>query len=304
MLISLTQKLLLFGLFINILTQDDFSASKKAKSKVCLSPEKTEVDWFVIFLFPETSNKSAKLSYGYFDNNSSKLSYYTYDEATFPGISVIEEYSQAKTNYFFWNDDTSTEDEKSSSSSGKAHSKGGLIFDKDTGVLISHSLPRFPRRTEDNTIVGSLPSNAGIYGQTFICISLDKPNSLKVVETLNIINPPLVLNVEKDLIESPSNSLVEKLIKNRQDNKLPSKQVTEVLSKAGSKFEIFSKGRNLEELPWDEHIPEYYKDGIYVETWTKPQMIPSTCDKTYNVVNVSDLKFGKFVYDKNQEHSK
>ena len=224
------------------------SASSTTSSPItCISPEKKEVDWFVIFLFPGTSNKkSSVLTYGYYDNNSSdsSLKYYAYSDATFPGINLVEKYNSGEfTNYFFWNDDLTTEDgDKTSSSSSRAHSKGGLLFDKTNGFLFSHTLPRFPRRTSDNKIVGQFPSNAGIYAQTFVCISFNKENAIKVVDTLNIINPALVMNVEQDLTsgENP-NPNVTKLIRNRFDSKLPSSKITEVVSTAGTVFKFFSK---------------------------------------------------------------
>ena len=271
---------------------------------MCVNPEGKEVDWFVAFLYPSTSNKKANLSYGYFDNTTTSLKYYEYSDATFPGIKVIMTFEQENSNYFIWNDDATTDGGEKASTSGKAHSKGGLIFDKTSGVLFSHSLPRFPRRTEDNKVLASFPTNAGIYGQTFICISMNKENSLKVVETLNIIVPPLLLNVESDMLQSPGNADVLKLIKNRLDSKLPLTKITEIQSKGGASFQIFSKSKNEESLPYDEQIPKFYKDGLYVETWTKPKQEASECSGEYMIINVSELNFGEFSYDKNQEHSK
>jgi deoxyribonuclease-2 len=275
----------------------------KNLNNYCLSPNNTKVDWSVIFLFPETSYKDGKLAYGYFDNNSKEMQYYYYDENSFPSIKVVIEYDQIDTNYFFWNDDTTADGQNKTSSSSKAHSKGGLIFDNSSGVFLSHSLPRFPRRNIKNKIVESLPSNAGIYGQTFICISVDKENALKVVETLNIIDPPLVLNVDIDKTQKTPNEQVQKLIKNKFDPKLPQSKVSEVVSRAGTEFQIFSKGRNEENLPWDSLIPNHYSDGIYVQTWTKPLMVPTTCEG-HQIINVTNLKFGKYEYTKDQEHSK
>ena len=279
-------------------------SSNSKTIKTCESPSGKSVDWYVIFLFPETATKEKTLAYGYFDNSMTEMTYHNYDDKTFPGIKVVHDFEDGKTNYFFWNDDQSTDTDSKSASSGKAHSKGGLIFDKNNGIIFSHSLPRFPRRKEDDSILPSLPTNGGVYGQHFICISTDTPNTLKVIESLNIINPPLMIFSEKDLVNNPPNPLVDKLIKNRQDSKLPDSKITEIFSSAGQKFQIFSKGRNNVNLPYDEEIPNFYNDGLYVETWTKPEMLPSICEGTKKVINVSTLKFGNYVYDKNQEHSK
>jgi deoxyribonuclease-2 len=280
------------------------SLSESKTGKICQNPSGKNVDWYIVLLFPETATKERGLYYGYFDNTSTELAYYKYEDSSFPGIKVVQGFEDGKTNYFFWNDDQSTDDDSKSASSGKAHSKGGLIFNDTEGLLFSHSLPRFPRRKDDNTILDSLPLNGGVYGQHFICISMDKTNILKVVESLNIINPPMMINVEQDLTQTPPNPMVEKLIKNRQDSKLPVSQISEITSIGGQKFQIFSKGRNNPSLPYDLEIPEYYKDGLYVETWTKPDMLPSICKGENKILNVLNLNFGVYNYDKNQEHSK
>lgn len=281
-----------------------FTLGKNTNPRSCKNPQGKEVDWFVIFLFPETSSKNP-LSYGYFDNMSQEMTYMLYDKLTFPGIRVIEEYEGKGTNYFFWNDDTTVDGgDKTSASMGRAHSKGGLIFDKDSGLLISHSLPRFPRRNEKNEIEFSFPSNAGIYGQTFICITVDKENAIKIVDTLNIINPSLVENVGSDMTQNPGNESVLKLIKNRYDSKSPLSKITEVTSKGGSNFEVFSKNKKEHQLPYDKAIPQHFNDGMYVETWTRPEMIPSICNETHQVLNVNNLNFNGFIYENTNEHSK
>jgi hypothetical protein len=273
--------------------------------KVCLSPENKAVDWYVLFLFPSTADPAGNLKYGYFDNESTTLTILSYNEEHFPGLKVIPQFLSEGTNYFFWNDDMTSESGDKSSGRGKAHSKGGLFFDDREGVLLSHSLPRFPWRTESGDVIGTLPPNAGIYGQTFICLSLDATNALKVVESLNIINPALVLKVDSDSVFSPANDNVEKLIKNRQDSKLENTKIIEIQSRGNSKFKIFSKSKNEESLPWDSLIPKHYSDGFYVETWTKPDLIESSCtDKSKKIFNVQHLKFGDIQYTQNQEHSK
>lgn len=297
-LLTLLRSVFIFILLINL------SLSIKTK-KVCLSPANEEVDWYVIFLFPSTGDAEGKLKYGYFDNNSTTLSILPYNEEDFPALKLINHFNSDTTNYFFWNDDMTSEAGDKSSARGRAHSKGGLIFDDKEGLFLSHSLPRFPWRTETGEVIITLPPNAGIYGQNFICLSIDTANSLNVIETLNIINPSLALKVDSDNVFSPANENVEKLIKNRQDSKLENTKIVEIETRGKNKFNIFSKSRNEESLPWDTMIPNHYKDGLYVETWTKPDLIESSCsNKTRKIFNVMKLKFGTIQYNQNQEHSK
>jgi hypothetical protein len=273
----------------------------------CRDPNGNLVDWYLIMLFPTTaSTQDKRLAYMYYDERTGPNQYY-FDTQTFPPIRDTHEVDNMtpkdKVNYFFWNDNTSTESTRSAANPGKAHSKGGLVYDKATGYFLMHSLPSFPRRTIDNKFVDELPDNAGKYAQHFLCISTDLKNNLKIIDTLNIINPQLVItNGEEDNVQD--NESVIKLIKNRSDLKLPPFAISKVESIGGKEFTFFSRSKNEEKLQFDFHIPKYYEDSFYVETWTKPKLIEPICDGNYKVMNIKNLQFGPYVYNNNQEHAK
>jgi deoxyribonuclease-2 len=267
----------------------------------CLNPSGEEVDWFSIFMMPKTVSKTNEITFGYFDSNSNEIKYIVHDKSNFPPISMstrVDIQTVKNTNFFFWNDETGN-----STSSTKAHSKGSMVYDKDGGYFLSHSLPKFPA-IENDLIKNGFPDNAGIFAQSWLCISITKEVAIDVSKELNIINPQIYIKVEKDEVDSPANEIITKLIKNRGDPKLPSNNDVTILSKSKVKFTIFSKSKNFKELQWDEIIPNYFKDDFLSETWTKPERLPSVCDKKYQVLNVLLLKFGKFQFDYDKEHSK
>lgn len=298
-------KHLIFSLICLFLLKDTES---KTTTFDCQSPENKKVEWYVIFLFPSTASKSKTLSYGYFDNLSKDLKYYKFENDSFPPLKIPTQLdgidaNADKVNYFFWNDDMTSEEQKKSAGAGKAHSKGGLAYDKDTGYFLLHSLPRFPKRNSEGVFYKELPDNAGKFGQTFICLSLDKDNSVSIVDHLNIINPQIIVkHGDTDNVDK-KNDAVAKFIKNRGDSKLPTTKIS-TISTNKEVFTFFAKGKNYDKLPYDTLIPEHYKDGLFVETWTKPAMLDSICDGDYEIVNVENLKFGEFEFDKNMEHSK
>jgi deoxyribonuclease-2 len=272
----------------------------------CKDPYNRIVDWYLIMLLPTSSHPEKKLVYMYYDEVIGPNEY-EFDEQTFPPIRDTHELDgitpKDKVNYFFWNDDTSTEDKQSAAYKGKAHSKGGLVFNKDGGYFMMHSLPRFPRRTANNKFSDILPDNAGIYAQHFLCITANLENHLKIVDTLNIINPQIIINNgEKDNVGE--NESVIKLIRNRSDSKLPAFKIFEIDSIGKKKFTFFSRSKNEEKLQFDYHIPDYYKDNFYVETWTKPNLIDPICDGLYKVMNIKSLKFGNYKFENNYEHAK
>jgi deoxyribonuclease-2 len=282
-------------------------AISKSIDYACRDPNNNIVDWYLIMLFPSTANHADNsLVYMFYDEKSGLNQYY-FDIKTFPPIRDTHEVenssAQSKVNYFFWNDDTSTEKKLTAAYKGKAHSKGGLVYNRESGYFLMHSLPRFPRRTADNKFVDEFPDNAGKFAQHFLCISTDFENNLKIIDTLNIINPQLIVkNGEEDNVSD--NESVLKLIKNRSDPKLPPYAKSTIESVGKKEFTFFSRSKNEEHLQYDFHIPQHYGDNFYVETWTKPKLLDPICNGKYKIMNIKSLKFGLYAYNNNQEHAK
>ena len=274
----------------------------------CLNPQGKEVDWYIVLLFPRKSSKANEIFYSYYDNLSTDFKYLRYDKSTFPPLQIVKEAisltNNDKANYFFWNDDLSHGNHKESAPTSKAHSKGGLLYSAEQGIWLLHSLPRFPKRNDDDVIELDLPDNAGIYGQHFTCVTINKENSLEIIKNLNIINVQLISKrADFDMVDK-DNKDVEKLIKGKADRKLPNSNRLFISSLKGAKFNLFAKSGRLSEMPYDTMIAPFYSDGLYVETWTKPEMIQNLCKGPYNILNVQNVKFGDYAFNKDQEHSK
>ena len=281
---------------------------KCATDKVCRNPSGTEVDWYVIFFMPQTASSDNKIHYGYFDNTQKSLNYYLYEESTFPPTRitsyVTSNSSATDFNYFFWNDDLTTKDGSSkSASSERAHAKGSLVYDKNNGVFLLHSLPRFPTRTSDNEILTELPSNGGVYGQHFLCITVSKTTAEKIAELLNYINISNNASVKKDNVNSSANKWITALINNKYDSSYPKELQTTIKSKNGVDFNFISKSYLNKITPYDTTVRSIYSDDFYVRTWTKPSLAPAICEE-YSLFNVENVQFGEYGYAKGKEHSK
>jgi len=302
-MIKLTRNIILLFLFL-VLADINLIKSKEQNLE-CINPNGHVVDWYVILLFPRSSEKSGILSYGYYDNTSTALKYYSYDKESFPPLDFTNLNSLSEiTNYIFWNDDRSTEGKIDKAAESKGHSKGGLIYNKTSGKYIMHSLPRFPRRTDENEVIKDLPDNAGIYGQHFLCISLHTNEILKLLDHLIIINPSIVYSHgDKDRVGLKT-QVIEQLLSGKADRSRASSGSIKLKSNLGREFDIFTKGNGSPDLPYDSIIPNEYGSSIFVETWSKPEMLDIICDTKYKVKNVLSLKFGKYEYTRDNEHSK
>ena len=276
--------------------------------KVCRNPKGTEVDWYVIFFMPQSASSDNQIHYAYLDNTLNSLQYYLYAESTFPPTMITSYVTSTSSvtdfNYFFWNDDLTVKDgESKSASSTRAHAKGSLVYDKSNGAFLLHSLPRFPTRTSTNQILTELPSNAGVYGQHFLCITVTKATSEKIAELLNYINVSNNASVNKDNVNSSANQWITALINNKFDSSYPKELQTTIKSKAGVAFNFISKNYLNTVIPYDTTVRSIYKDDFYVRTWTKPSLAPAICEE-YSIFNVENVQFGSYGYAKGKEHSK
>ena len=281
--------------------------SNCVSDKVCRNTNGVEVDWYAIFFMPRSVSSDNEIHYGYIDNTLKELQYYKYEESTFPPTMITAYVTTATTsdfNYFFWNDDLATKGESSkSASSDRAHAKGSLVYDKDNGAFLLHSLPRFPTRTEANEILTEMTSNAGYYAQHFFCITVSKTTSEKIAELLNYINVSVNASVKKDNVNSSANKWITALITNKYDTSYPTGLQTTIKSKAGVDFNIISKSYLNKIIPYDTTLRSTYSDDFYVRTWVLPALAPAICED-YSLFNVLNVKIGQYELTKSMEHSK
>ena len=283
-----------------------FLLSSCATNKVCKNPSGGEVDWYVIFFMPASASSDGAIHYGYFDPSLSSLKYYKYSESNFPPTHITKYVTGGGSgfNYFFWNDDKTTKDGPSdSASTTKAHAKGSLVYDSASGAFLLHSLPRFPTRTSANVVLNELPSNGGSYGQSFLCISINKSTAETIAKMLSCINVSINNSVGSDRVNSSPNPWVQNLINNKMDSSCSISHTTTISSKGGVKFTFYGKNYKNKIIPYDTTLRTAYKDHFYVRTWSRPSLAPSQYG-TYNLINVLDVKFSSYTYGVNKEHSK
>ena len=276
-------------------------------NRACLNPEGKQVDWYSIFFFSKSISPDKEIHYAYFDPNLNGLQYYKYNENTFPPTRItrfVTEEGSSDFNYFFWNDDKTVKDgESKSASSTKAHAKGSLVYDSTKGAFLLHSLPRYPTRTSENEVLNELPSNAGSYAQTFLCISINKDTAEIIAKLLNCVNVSINKAVESDRVNTPPNIWIKNLISNKMNSTCDIEHVTKIKSLQGVEFTFYGKNYKNKIIPYDTTMRQSYNDHFYVRTWSRPALAPAQND-TYYLVNVLNVSYDIYNYGVNQEHSK
>jgi deoxyribonuclease-2 len=267
------------------------------KSESCFSPFQKEVDWFIIYLIPKNSSNN-EFKYVYIDNIEKEFKDYNVDE-NFPPTYLTYNLNKDNSNYITWNDDAKNGNENVIYNESVAHSKGVLSFGERRGFYLIHSLPRFPFHNNE-IILNELPSNAGFFGQTFFCMSVNLGTVMKILDSLFLIEPQILLHrviTNKILMYNKIEKLVKRDFRNRN-----SETTFSIVSIGGLKVDIFLK-KEIDELPWDGLIPKFYDDDFYVETWVKPILLPNICDKK-ETINIIDLDILNYKFKNSDDHSK
>jgi len=286
-----------------------YSNSSKSQRNSCISPDGKAVDWFIIYTLPRSATEQID-KFTYMDNTSEDFKLYNAIPDEFPPIKIAlelnktkEKSSKSKTSYVIWNDDATNGDYKPTYNESFAHSKGLLSFDSKQGVYIIHSLPRFPFRDENNIVLNKFSSNFGIFGQTFFCMSIDFSEVIHVLDVLLSIRPQILMHDISEIHEKNPliHNKIEKLVemqKNVQTN-----DVFKIKTIGGLEVKIFVENKHGF-LPWDFAIPEFYEDSFFVETWTRPSLLPNVCAGDKNVMNMLRIEKLGYSFYNTDDHSK
>jgi hypothetical protein len=276
-------------------------------TKYCKNHLDKFVDWYVIFIIPKSERKNKSIIYYYFDNNLETFTDYIFQNNTFPPNKILDYViiDDFMTNYIIWNDDkTILNTKRESSGKNKAHSKGMLIYDSDSGVFFSHSIPKYPIRDINNNVLKIFPDNSDKYGQSMLCISLSKDESEEIIKILRYININVVKIVSSDRVNTfPNLSLFniimnEKLINDEIDN------LIKINSLDFEKFYFIVKNHKKEVIPYDTTLRFIFKDDFFVRTWSKPKLSVAENYKNLFIKNIYKVKIGKYYIPINKDHSK
>ena len=167
-------------------------------------------------------------------------------------------------------------------SSVVGHCKGVLMWNDREIKWLIHSCPNFPFAV--NPICG-LPESACIYGQSFICLSLQVSHIDDILRHLKIMNAHIYLM-------SPSASILYAGIEQPTG-------VFDVLKFTDDIWHV-GKGRKWGQDLYEDGLSRLFGGGELVETWMRPK-----APDTKNVDNIEEIKWPNGVsYTEEQDHSK
>jgi len=243
------------------------------------------VDWFIAIRIQGSGREYAIL-----DSLRSQFRLSNEDEVLGRNFGLINPNSDS---VIAWNDQP-PEGTGHTSSTTYAHSKGLMAVgaNDDIGMIISHSIPKYPQIDSDK--IDPISPISSEYGQHAICITLKnngKENALRIW---------------RNLIEGNPNIYFDTLQKKGKEIK-PSKE-TNLLKLELGPFTILTKPRYQVELVFEDILIPYWSNriapmGFYLETWGRPYL-PSICNMPSQAINILRISILGFDWKNTQDHSK
>jgi len=204
--------------------------------------------------------------------------------------------------WILYNDEM-PEDAHRKDSSKYGHTKGVLAFDTDTKTAfwLLHSWPKYADP-------GASKMPTPLYGQTFMCISLDIATASKIAAQMaNHQTPQVYLpRVPKGLDKKdPLFTLSQPF----DTNPKADSDVLEYKSRGGLDFKLIAKNHKWNKDFWNDLVGPALKTNINVESWIRGK-IPPTLDsdgihKTFDVsyIDLSPLGF-PWAWPETHDHAK
>ncbi|MFN0214218.1 MAG: deoxyribonuclease II family protein [Saprospiraceae bacterium] len=206
------------------------------------------------------------------------------------------------TGWILYNDEMPAEAKRKDSGSF-GHTKGVIAFDTDTktALWLLHSWPKYA-----DPLAAQMPTP--IYGQTFLCISLDMATASKIAAQMaNHQEPQVYLPRIPDSLDKtdPLYLLSQPLNPNApgDSNVVPCK------SRGGLAFNVIAKNRKWDKDFWNDLVGPALKADIDVETWIRGK-IPPTLDsdgihKTFDVKYIDLSPLGiPWTWPETHDHAK
>lgn len=285
------------------------------------------VDWWFVYKLPEgvgPGNYTTGDEYLYCDSrwhSELKLSKYRLHAAKNAVSETLHQafVGDATTGYILWNDEIPpTKSQPHPSNNGaKGHSKGALVFNRTTnsGFYMLHSTPRFPVEGEI-----ALPYDERIYGQTFLCVTLNYQTVVQIAEILRTHHEPQVY-ASHNLPKEPSSALVRL---SHGDHRPPSVRHPLVAdfsfrSLGRNEFRLFAKHRKWSEPKgegdhgkdfWSHLVGPALRDSIDVETWRRGDVFENIDPHSQNVtldvlgVNLASIGYQGYQWPFTKDHAK
>ncbi|XP_042271929.1 deoxyribonuclease-2-alpha-like [Thunnus maccoyii] len=269
----------------------------------CRNDNGDEVDWYILYKLPPMNDDG--LSYAYMDESTNG---WVFSRETINSKSgtlantlkpLLDFYDRKTEGFGFMLYNDQPANSKSAAPSSFGHSKGVVMLDRQTGVWLSHSTPKFPTyRSRD-----FWPNSGNVNAQTFICVTYSYDEFKKIGLQLMYIH---AYSYDSDIPTTFHNDLRCVAQRSCYPKKEPWFHVTTLTSMEGRNFSTFAKYKRFGDDLYSGLIVNYLEQDLYVKSWGKMRRpLPSNCSIPHCVYNVTEVKVpGRKPFSDTVDHSK
>ncbi|XP_015234131.1 PREDICTED: deoxyribonuclease-2-alpha-like [Cyprinodon variegatus] len=270
----------------------------------CRNDRGEAVDWYIVYKLPKMNDDG--LSYLYMDESTNgwHLSREKIDSTTgflAKTLKPLLDFYNRKTEGFGYILYSDQPPPPYSAPSSFGHSKGVVMLDRNFGLWLSHSTPKFPTYQSAKF----WPSSGNVNAQTFFCITFPYKQFKEIGMQLKYIH---AYSFDSAIPTTFYNELQCVAQRSCYPKKEPWFRVTSLSSADGSIFTSFAKYKRFGEDLYSGLIVDHMPQDIYVKSWGKMRdPLPSNCSSSlhHHVHNVKEVQLqGTEKFTDTVDHSK
>lgn len=275
----------------------------------CRDEDNSLVDWYYLYKLPASDhhhprNATSGLQYAFITSRSAtdwQISERTINQTdSIPGRTLEPLFSGGNELLkILYND----EPPKGEIDGTRGHTKGVVATDGTTGFWLIHSVPKYPPMLNESYY---FPDTGKLYGQSFLCISVD-------VSQMETIGQQLIMNEPHVYSYNIPEAWEERFPKLTQATEMkpittsPFWSVVNLKSMEGVVFHSFAKSRQFNKELYSDFIAPSLQVDLLVETWQHGAgNLPSDCNTSqWKVMNVKGVEVtDNYRFATMKDHSK
>ncbi|KAL2084421.1 hypothetical protein ACEWY4_019939 [Coilia grayii] len=281
----------------------------------CYNDKGETVDWFYLYKLPFHKSRTEGLKYLLMEKGS---------EGWVDGAGLVNDstgalartmgplYQADEIGYILYNDKAphsgkSIEEDCKISECG--HTKGVVLFNKESGLWLVHSTPAFPPSKSEGQF--SYPSTGVINGQNFLCVTYPLERFQTIGEQLQINQPHVYDCHVPPALASSVPSMVHLCgggvnVSVAGTPSTPANRSVTLTSLGGSQFISFAKGASFNNGLYHGWVAPALRSDLLVQFWRRVRdVLPSDCTLGWKVLDLAQLSPGqRFTYKSTKDHSK
>ncbi len=270
------------------------------------------VDWWFAYKVPKLAKDATEpaavgYEYVYYDTNVGKVVKSPYLLTDGKGaldltLNSVYDNPAETTGWILYNDEMPA-DAKRKDRSSFGHTKGVIAFDTDTKTAfwLLHSWPKFADP-------GAKEMPTPIYGQTFLCLSLDIATASQIAAQMNDHQEPQVY-LPRVPATLDKNDPIYLLSQKVTPNPPAEAGVIDCKTRGGLAFKVIAKNREWGKDFWNDLVGPTLGSDIDVESWIRGK-IPPVLDsdgihKTFDVKYIDLSPLGvPWTWPETHDHAK